>query len=51
MTHNLGVDVGGTFTDIIVFDEGTHGLTVYKMLSTPENPSKGVVEGGRGGDG
>ena len=28
MTYNLGVDVGGTFTDVIVFDQDTHELTV-----------------------
>jgi N-methylhydantoinase A len=45
MTHNLGVDVGGTFTDVIVFDEGTHELTIDKVLSTPSNPSEGVLHG------
>ncbi|MEF8914875.1 hydantoinase/oxoprolinase family protein [Natronomonas sp.] len=45
MTHNLGVDVGGTFTDVIVFDEATHELTIDKVLSTPENPSEGVLQG------
>ena len=45
MTHNLGVDVGGTFTDVIVFDEATHELTIDKVLSTPANPSEGVLHG------
>lgn len=45
MTYNLGVDVGGTFTDVIVFDEERHELTVDKVLSTPENPSRGVLTG------
>jgi N-methylhydantoinase A len=45
MTHNLGVDVGGTFTDVIVFDQETHELTVDKVLSTPSNPSEGVIDG------
>ncbi|WP_121743255.1 hydantoinase/oxoprolinase family protein [Natronorubrum halophilum] len=45
MTHNLGVDVGGTFTDVIVFDETTHEITIDKVLSTPSNPSEGVVHG------
>lgn len=45
MTHNLGVDVGGTFTDVIVFDETTHELTIDKVLSTPANPSEGVLHG------
>jgi len=45
MTYNLGVDVGGTFTDVIVFDEATHELTIDKVLSTPANPSAGVQHG------
>ena len=45
MTHNVAVDVGGTFTDVLVFDEETGELTEGKVLSTPEDPSKGVVEG------
>ena len=45
MTHNLGVDVGGTFTDVIVFDEESHELTIDKVLSTPGNPSEGVING------
>ncbi|KAB1190530.1 hydantoinase/oxoprolinase family protein [Haloferax sp. MBLA0076] len=45
MTQNLGVDVGGTFTDVIVFDDETHELTIDKVLSTPANPSEGVLTG------
>ena len=45
VTHNLGVDVGGTFTDVIVFDEDSGELTITKVLSTPENQSEGVVTG------
>ena len=45
MAHNVAVDVGGTFTDVLVFDEETGELTEGKVLSTPEDPSKGVVEG------
>src|SRR5215213_6810863 len=43
--YNVAVDVGGTFTDVLLFDEETGGLTEGKVLSTPEDPSKGVVEG------
>jgi len=45
VTYNLGVDVGGTFTDVLVFDGTTNDLTVTKVLSTPANPSEGVVRG------
>ena len=38
----LGVDVGGTFTDLVAL--GTDGsVTVRKVLSTPEDPAKGVL--------
>ena len=43
--YNVAVDVGGTFTDVLVFDEETGKLTEGKVLSTPEDPSKGVVDG------
>ena len=45
MAYNVAVDVGGTFTDVLVFNEETGELTEGKVLSTPEDPSKGVVEG------
>lgn len=45
MAYNVAVDVGGTFTDVLVFDEETGELTEGKVLSTPEDPSRGVVTG------
>ncbi len=39
----IGVDTGGTFTDF-VFKDGEH-WGVYKVLSTPSNPAKAVLEG------
>src|ERR687890_524774 len=45
MAHNVAVDVGGTFTDVLIFDEESGGLTEGKVLTTPDDPSKGVVEG------
>jgi N-methylhydantoinase A len=42
--YRIGVDVGGTFTDLVAIDEG--GLTTLaKVPSTPEDPSLGVLEG------
>jgi N-methylhydantoinase A len=44
MTHQLGVDVGGTFTDFVALDAG--GRTrVFKCLTTPDDPSRAVLEG------
>ncbi|MCL9817326.1 hydantoinase/oxoprolinase family protein [Natronocalculus amylovorans] len=45
MSYNIGVDVGGTFTDVILFNEQTGELTLDKVLSTPENPAHGVLDG------
>jgi len=39
----LGVDTGGTFTDLVRLD--THGLTVHKVRSTPDDPSRAILSG------
>jgi len=41
----IGVDVGGTFTDLILVDEETGRITVDKVPSTPDDPARGVVDG------
>ena len=41
----IGVDVGGTFTDLILVDEDSGRITVDKVPSTPDDPSRGVVAG------
>ncbi|GCE31483.1 N-methylhydantoinase A [Dictyobacter alpinus] len=43
MTHVLvGVDTGGTFTDIVLFQDGI--FKVHKVLSTPEDPSQAILQ-------
>lgn len=44
MGVKIGVDVGGTFTDFLMMDE-TGRSDVFKVLSTPEDPSLAVMEG------
>jgi N-methylhydantoinase A/oxoprolinase/acetone carboxylase beta subunit len=39
----IGIDVGGTFTDIAILKDGA--LTVHKLPSTPDDPSRGVARG------
>jgi 5-oxoprolinase (ATP-hydrolysing) len=39
------VDVGGTFTDLILVDEEAGRITVDKVPSTPDDPARGVVDG------
>ena len=41
----LGIDTGGTFTDVVVLDERTGTLTTTKTPSTPADPSIGVLAG------
>ena len=38
----VGVDIGGTFTDLILVDEDTGAFTVGKVLTTPADPSEAV---------
>lgn len=45
MTYRLGVDVGGTFTDILLIDEVTGATYRAKTSSTPEDQSVGVLRG------
>ena len=43
MTGRIGIDTGGTFTDFVRLDED--GITVDKRRSTPDDPSRGILEG------
>ena len=42
----LGIDVGGTFTDVLALNRDTGKLvSAFKVLSTPENLAAGAVTG------
>lgn len=45
MAYRLGVDVGGTFTDLLLVHEETGDLSRVKTPSTPADPSQGVLTG------
>ncbi len=45
MSSRLGIDVGGTFTDLLLFDGGTGDIRLLKTPSTPEDQSVGIVTG------
>ena len=51
MTHagsrpvRIGIDVGGTFTDLQIFDARTGAISSFKTLTTPEDPSIGLMTG------
>ena len=41
----IGIDTGGTFTDIVCVDTGSGAMRVTKVASTPANPAVGLVRG------
>jgi N-methylhydantoinase A len=45
MGYRLGIDVGGTFTDLVLFSEETGALVVEKVPSVPADPSEGIMDG------
>ncbi|MFE2773007.1 hydantoinase/oxoprolinase family protein [Microbacterium resistens] len=45
MTLRIGVDTGGTFTDVCAFDEETGRVHVRKVSSTPDDPGRAIVQG------
>lgn len=46
-THRaaLAIDIGGTFTDIVLYDDTTGRFVAHKELTTPADPAAGVVAG------
>jgi N-methylhydantoinase A len=45
MSARVGVDIGGTFTDLVVVDETTGAIRVGKVLTTAKDPAHGVEHG------
>lgn len=41
----IGVDIGGTFTDFALHDAAAGRLAIHKRLTTPDDPSRAVIEG------
>jgi N-methylhydantoinase A len=41
----IGIDTGGTFTDVVAFDEDSGGIATTKTPSTPADPAKGFMDG------
>lgn len=48
MPYRIGIDIGGTFTDLVLIDDRTGALALYKTLTTPHNPAEGALAGLRG---
>jgi N-methylhydantoinase A len=45
MSSRLGIDVGGTFTDLLLFDEHSGAMRLLKTPSTPGDQSVGILDG------
>jgi N-methylhydantoinase A len=45
MSLRIGVDTGGTFTDVCAFDEMTGGVHIRKVSSTPDDPGRAILQG------
>ncbi len=44
---SLGIDIGGTFTDLVALDHGSGRAAIWKESTTPDDPSRGAVAGVR----
>ena len=45
MSHRVGIDIGGTFTDFALLDISSGRIATHKRLTTPAAPASGVLEG------
>lgn len=45
MTLSLGIDIGGTFTDLVLHDAVSGAATIWKESTTPDDPSRGAMAG------
>ena len=43
--YRVGVDIGGTFTDFALYDEGARTVRIHKRLTTPADPAEAVIAG------
>ena len=46
-SYSLAIDIGGTFTDIVVYEQVSRRCYNHKELTTPEDPVLGVIKGVR----
>ena len=44
---SLGIDIGGTFTDLVVHDPRNGRAVIWKESTTPDDPARGALEGTR----
>lgn len=44
-SYRVGLDIGGTFTDFVLYDGARRRIALYKCLTTPHDPSVAALEG------
>ena len=42
---SIGVDTGGTFTDIVLLDRATGTVSIHKLPTTSNDPALGILDG------
>ena len=45
VSYRLGIDIGGTFTDFAMIENGSGAVSLEKILTTPHDPSVAVLDG------
>ena len=45
MAWRIGIDIGGTFTDVAMVEEATGRIGIAKVLTTPRDFGQGVIDG------
>lgn len=45
MGYRVGIDIGGTFTDLVLIDDTTGAVSAHKLLTTPKAPEEGAIRG------
>jgi len=44
-SFRVGLDIGGTFTDLVLLNETTGELRLHKILTTPDDPARAAMDG------
>src|ERR1700674_4174576 len=44
-TYRVGLDIGGTFTDFVLYDAAPRRMALHKCLATPHDPSVAALQG------
>jgi N-methylhydantoinase A len=42
--YEVGIDIGGTFTDVVILDPDSGRLAVGKTLTSSDNPAQAVID-------